>query len=254
MGTNGGEAFGRIDTPENVMLKGFMGLGKGDQGHIVDEDWGTAIKNNVGTITEIDAYQATESATTTKIHYLTLDLGYDWLRGPGYKVASYVGYNYFQYAKKAFGCTSLQFAPARVCNPAAPPRQLFLQEDDSWNSWRLGTSAEIRLAPRLKLSGDVAYLPLVHYSGIDNHRLRTDGPTTRSPMWGHGTGVQVEGVLAYDVTSEFSLGRGARYWAMQVPNGTTNFFSQGTFYNQRYAAEQTALFAQGSYKFVGPSD
>lgn len=176
MGTNGGEAFGRIDTPENVMLKGFMGLGKGDQGHIVDEDWGTAIKNNVGTITEIDAYQATESATTTKIHYLTLDLGYDWLRGPGYKVASY------------------------------------------------------------------------------NHRLRTDGPTTRSPMWGHGTGVQVEGVLAYDVTSEFSLGRGARYWAMQVPNGTTNFFSQGTFYNQRYAAEQAALFAQGSYKFVGPSD
>ena len=40
MGTNGGEFFGRIDTPENIMVKGFAGLGRGDQGHIFDEDWG----------------------------------------------------------------------------------------------------------------------------------------------------------------------------------------------------------------------
>jgi len=255
MGTNDGEFFWRIDTPENVMFKGFMGLGQGDQGHIFDEDWGVAIRNNAGDITEINGFQNTQSATTTKIHYLTLDLGYDWLRGQGYKVASYLGYNYFQYAMKAFGCTALKFSPPRVCDPTAPPRQLFLQEDDAWISWRLGTSAEIQLAPRLKLSGDVAYLPYVKYSGIDNHPLRIgDGPSTRSPMWGDGTGVQMEGVVSYDLTQAFSIGVGGRYWAMQIPAGTTNFFSKNQFLNQRYATEQTATFVQGSYKFSALSE
>ena len=41
---------------------------------------------------------------------------------------------------------------------------------------------------------------------------------------------------------------------MQIPTGTTNFFSKGEFFNQRYATEQTALFAQGTYKFNGPLD
>jgi len=41
MTTSSGELFGRIDTPENIMVKGFLGMGRGDQGHINDEDWGT---------------------------------------------------------------------------------------------------------------------------------------------------------------------------------------------------------------------
>jgi hypothetical protein len=59
---------------------------------------------------------------------------------------------------------------------------------------------------------------------------------------------------ADDLTPEFSVGVGSRCWSMQIPTGTTNFFSKGEFFNQRYATEQTALFAQGSYKFNGPLD
>jgi hypothetical protein len=51
---------------------------------------------------------------------------------------------------------------------------------------------------------------VVHFGGVDNHPQRTDGPSTRSPAEGHGTGVQVEGVISYDVTSAFSLGVGGR--------------------------------------------
>jgi hypothetical protein len=61
-------------------------------------------------------------------------------------------------------------------------------------------------------------------------------------------------LIAYDVTREFSLGLGARYWAMQIPTGTTDFFSRNVFYNERFAAEQIAVFVQGSYKFAGPFD
>jgi len=178
--TNGGELFGRVDTPENVMVKGFIGLGKGDQGHIYDEDWGNVFPSSPPP-TEVNGYQVTESPTTSKIRYFTLDLGYDWLRGAGYKVASYGGYNYFEYTMSAFGCTFLQFVPPQTCQPGDPPRKLFLQEEDTWISWRLGTSAELMLTPWLKLSGDVAYLPIVHFGGVDNHPQRTDGPSTRSP-------------------------------------------------------------------------
>jgi hypothetical protein len=253
--TNGGELFGRIDTPENIMVKGFIGLGRGDQGHIYDEDWGNVAKDSGGTITDVTGYQVTESATTSKIRYFTLDLGYDWLRGGAYKVAPYVGYNYFEYTMSAFGCTFLMFVPPQTCDATAPPRQLFLQEEDTWISWRLGTSAELMLTPWLKVSGDVAYLPYVRFAGIDNHPLRGgDGPSTRSPARGDGTGVQVEGLVSYEVVDGFSLGVGGRYWSMQVPSGTTNFFSKGDFINQRFAAEQTAVFVQASYKFAGPSD
>jgi hypothetical protein len=111
------------------------------------------------------------------------------------------------------------------------------------------------LTPWLKLSGDVAYLPDVMFKGRDNHPLRkNEGPSTFSPAVGNGTGVQVEGLLSYDITSEFSLGVGARYWSMSVPHGTTDFFSKGLLLDQRFGVEQAAVYAQGSFKFDGPSD
>jgi hypothetical protein len=204
-------------------------------------------------INEIVPYQNTESPTTTKIRYFTLDLGYDLFRAPSYKIAPFIGYNYFSYNMSAFGCTRVNFVPPQTCDSDAPPRALFLQEMDTWISWRLGTSAVLVVAPGLRLVGDFAYLPVVRYSGIDNHPQRAgEEAITLSPAHGDGTGVQVEGVIAYDVTREFSLGLGARYWAMQIPTRTTNFFSTNVFYNERFATEQTAVFAQGTYKFAGP--
>ncbi len=42
MVANGGEIFTRIDTAQNIMIKGYAGLGSGDSGHMQDEDWGTS--------------------------------------------------------------------------------------------------------------------------------------------------------------------------------------------------------------------
>ncbi|WP_404547119.1 hypothetical protein [Bradyrhizobium diazoefficiens] len=35
-----GELFGRLDSPWGVFLKGNIGLGRFDKGHMNDEDWG----------------------------------------------------------------------------------------------------------------------------------------------------------------------------------------------------------------------
>jgi hypothetical protein len=81
----------------------------------------------------------------------------------------------------AFGCTLGMVVPPTPCDADAPPRQLFLQEEDTWISWRLGTSAVLMLTPRLKLTGDVAYLPIVRFSGVDNHPLRVVRARARAP-------------------------------------------------------------------------
>ena len=75
-----------------------------------------------------------------------------------------------------------------------------------------------------------------------------------SPQHGVGTGVQLEGVAAYDVTEQISLAIGARFWSMSVPSGLTNNLGRGDFIQERYAAENAALFAQGSYRFDAPLD
>ncbi len=62
----------------------------------------------------------------------------------------------------------------------------------------------------------------------------------------------MEGVVSYDITKQFSVGAGGRYWSMQVPKGLTNFFSENEFQIERFSTEQAAVFAQGSYKFAAP--
>lgn len=248
-GTGGVELYGRIDTPWNVMLKGFVGVGRGSTGNIYDEDWGL----NDTPLTEITPYQVTRSDISSSLDYFTLDAGYDLLRTSTYRVAPFIGYNYFRYKMNALGCTFDSLLPPSACNPADPPTMLFLQETDKWRSLRLGTSAELMLTPQLKLTGDFAYLPYVSYAGVDNHPLRAgEGPSTRSPANGAGTGVQVEGVISYDITENFSIGAGGRFWSMGVPRGLTNFFSKNEFTAERFTTEHTAVFAQGSYKFGTP--
>ena len=184
---------------------------------------------------------------SASLDYFTLDLGYDWLRTGNYRVAPFVGYNYFRYKMNALGCTFMELSPPESCG--GPPTGVGLQEMDEWRSWRLGAVGELMLTPQLRVTGEVAYLPFVRYAGVDNHIGRG-----RSPQHGVGTGVQLEGIAAYDVTEQISLGIGARFWSMSVPSGLTNNLGRGDFIQERYAAENAALFAQGSYRFDAPLD
>ena len=159
MTTSSGELFGRIDTPENIMVKGFLGMGRGDQGHINDEDWGNRTPDPPAPATLVTGYSNTDSATTEKIRYFTLDVGYDVLRAPNYKVTPFIGYSYFRYMLSAFGCTDLTLSPAANCMPPdASNRQLFLGEKDfldllaAWHIRRAAADAMAAPDRRRRLS------------------------------------------------------------------------------------------------------
>jgi opacity protein-like surface antigen len=237
MHTNGGEVFARLDTYNNFMVKGLLGLGSGG-GSMNDEDWLFAFGPS------IIAYSNTVSNVDDRIRYGTIDAGYDWLRGPGYRIAPFVGYNVLRQDMKALGCTQIANASSD-CVPPIPTSVLGITEDDTWKSLRLGMAADFKVLPGVKISADAAYLPYVWLDGTDNHVLRA----LVSPEDGHGTGVQLELTLSAAITDQFSIGVGGRYWAMWTTTGSTDFGGAGINVPTRFAAEQAAVTLQASYKF-----
>ena len=160
---NSGELFGRIESPQNIFVKGNIGVGSLLGGHLNDEDWALF----GGTV----AYSNTVSSVQGDVDYATLDLGYDLFRGAGYKLGAFVGYNYYRENKSAYGCTQIA-NPLSDCSPAIPGSVLSITEDDTWQSLRVGANGEVMITDRLKLGADVAYLPYVAFNGTDDHLQR----------------------------------------------------------------------------------
>jgi opacity protein-like surface antigen len=235
-----GEVFGRIDTSQNVFLKGFVGGGKILSGNMHDEDWlifGATVP-----------YSNTLSTVSGDIGYATIDLGYSFFRGPSANVGGFVGYNYYREDKSAYGCVQIanRFSD---CVPSIPNSTLGITENNKWNSFRVGVNGAVKVWDRLTLSAEAAYLPFVNFSGTDNHLLRTDVSNTVSPEQGAGHGVQLEAILSYAIGKSFSVGAGGRYWAMWAPGASTNIFGTDCpCQTLPVRTERYGGFLQASYK------
>ena len=122
----------------------------------------------------------------------------------------------------AFGCHPL----ANInCIPDVPTTgSAIISENDKWRAMRVGVSGETQLINRLRLSGDVAYLPVVNFTGVDTHFFGNTGQVAsiNPESANKGAGVQIEATLSYFVTSQFSVGVGGRYWALRTNNGQAN--------------------------------
>ena len=240
-----GELFGRIETPQNVFLKGNIGVGSLLGGKLNDEDWAVF----AGTV----PYSNTSSTVDGgEIDYGTLDLGYDFFRGPGYKLGAFVGYNFYKENKSAYGCTQIA-NQLSDCVPAIPSSVLVLTENDTWQSLRIGANGEIMITDRFKLGADVAYLPYVAFNGTDDHVLRA----LIIQESGTGRGVQLEGILSYMITDQFSFGVGGRYWAMWTTKDAIADDNSAPCpcQTQPAKAERSGVFVQLSYKGLGsPSE
>lgn len=256
MGTNAGELFGRIDSPNSIVLKGLIGVGVGGTGHMNDEDWGLAAVGRAGL-----AYSNELLPTVhDDINYGLIDVGYDVLRASDYKIAPFVGYTRFKSDMSAFGCTSIA---ARLCVPAYPSTLANITEDGLWQGLRVGAAGDVMLSPRVKLSADVAYLPYAQFTSVDHHFfLNTGILNSFFPDTGTGHGVQLEGLLAYYLTPHFSVGIGGRFWSMWtnsghysqtvvIPSAGEVVGSSGRFPAQ-FKSEQMALFVQAAYEFGRP--
>jgi opacity protein-like surface antigen/outer membrane protease len=238
---NAGEFFGRVEAPVNIFVKGNIGLGSLAGGQLYDEDWvifgGTVPYSNT-----------LSDPVKGKINYATLDLGYDFFRGPGYKLGGFAGYNYYRENKSAYGCNQIA-NPLSDCVPAISSSVLVITEDDTWKSLRVGVNGQVMIGDQLKLEADAAYLPYVKFSGTDDHVLRD----LVSPESATGRGVQLEGILSYLVTDRFSLGVGGRYWAMWTTKDAITEFGDAPCPCQTQPAktDRYGVFLQAAYQLNG---
>jgi opacity protein-like surface antigen len=248
--TNSSELFARIESPTNVFLKGYVGVGQTGHGNNNDEDSFVAVNNAV------PPYSNSFSPKIDGgIAYAVADLGYDVIRTRDSKVGAFAGYFYFNQLMNRYNCVQIA-NPQGSCEPPdeapTPPNVVRFQELDTWQALRLGLSSETKLTDRLKFSVDAAYLPYVSFSGLDNHFRN---PIALFPAFSHGgQGAQVEALLSYYLTDRFAVGVGGRYWTMWTTDGQVGF-SQGDrvgdprFY--RATVEQVGALVQASYTF-GP--
>ncbi|MCA6111559.1 outer membrane beta-barrel protein [Bradyrhizobium cenepequi] len=243
-----GELFERVDSPWGIFLKGNIGFGRFNNGKMNDEDWGLPPPYPPVGYSNMISGQA-----NGKFMYYTADAGYDFLRGSTYKVAGFVGWTYYGQKSDSTGC-------AQIASPDFPclvpgDRRVIGSQDTDWNALRIGLNAETMLLDRWRVSADVAYLPWTDFQGRDNHLLRPD--TTFADQRGSGGGgVQVEGVLSYFITDNFSVGVGGRYWAMWTPRYSkatcTGCDGAGIITEPspgKYSMERWGTFLQASYKF-----
>lgn len=193
-------------------------------------------------------YSNTLSSVGGTIDYATIDLGYNLFRSREHKLGLFVGYNLYTENKTGYGCA--QFANmSSDCVSWFPTSTPVIMENSTWQSLRVGANGEVRLMDRLKLGGDIAYLPYVAFQGSDNHLLRG----ILSPEWGSGNGVQLEAVLSFDVTPEFIIGLGGRYWAMWTTDAYVAFGGTPCPCPTLPArAERYGVFLQASYRFAQP--
>jgi opacity protein-like surface antigen len=242
MTANAGEGFARIDTPYNFFVKGFYGGGSLTGGKMNDEDWGLF----GGGFPIPVAYSNTLSSVTGPLNYWTADVGYDVLRGPGYKYGWFVGFNHYSYTMNAGGCVQIANPFSDCVGAAAVPTSIVgIIEQGTWNSWRIGASGETTLFDRWKVSGDIAYIPYTKFTGSDQHLFRN----LVFDEQGHGQGVQAEAFLNYMVTDALSLGVGGRYWAMWTTSGTDAVAGVVSARNDTYSTQRVGVTFQGSYKF-----
>jgi Outer membrane protein beta-barrel domain/Omptin family len=251
MQTNSGEFFGRIDTPWNLFVKGYVGGGVTNTGQMNDED---SVLINHGIV---GAYSNTLSpAVTGNITYGAIDGGFDFMRGAGYKVGLFGGYFAFNQDMSAFGCVVVAFNNCTP-NPVPTSGSPVITENDKWTAVRIGLAAEAMLTDRVKLSGDVAYLPWVWFNGTDQHFVGNTGALNDIFLAsGKGNGVQIDALLSYYLTPQWSVGLGGRYWGMwTTPNGQWTCtsapclptFAQSSYFKAQ--VEQLGAFVQTSYKF-----
>ncbi|WP_441258789.1 outer membrane beta-barrel protein [Bradyrhizobium sp. 521_C7_N1_3] len=235
-----GELFGRLDSPWGVFLKGNIGLGRFDKGHMNDEDWG--LPPNLSYVNTISG-QANGRYT-----YYTADVGYDFLRAANYNVGGFIGWTYYEQSSDSRGCVQIAAPPPCL---APDDDQVVGSQNTQWNAARVGLSAETMLTERWRLNADVAYLPWTDFKGRDHHLLR---PTTMfdEQQSNGGRGVQVEGVLSYFVTRNFSVGVGGRYWAMWTNSRSDSLCSSSGCVEPtmlaKYSMERWGTFFQASYK------
>jgi hypothetical protein len=251
-----GELFARYDDVETgLVAKGYLGGGGfADGGTMNDRDWfvGQQLFSNTNS-----------SLKNSNLRYATLDVGWgaEYLTFGRLQFLPFIGYGYWRDGVGIWGLTFLPDDFGGAFAAAPPGTTLFSTRQKvgdfvaTWNAARLGAEATVSILPQLTLTVDAALLPYAYGTGDDSHLLRQDqlGAKPNVLIHGHGWGAQIDAMARYEVTSNFTLGVGGRYWYVDGSNGTNTNRTLGDFGIHfplvRFTSERYGLLAEGAYKF-----
>jgi opacity protein-like surface antigen/outer membrane protease len=239
------EAFGRLDEPSSgLFAKGFFGIGKETGGHLQDEDFPPITA----------PYSSTDSSQNDgHLTYADIDVGYYAMQGSWYKLGGFAGYHYLDERFNAFGCTQTA-GNAGICPAGAVgSSNLTISDEGQWNSIRLGLAAQLTLPAGFSVRAEAAWLPYMTFNGNNDHWLREPEDFSGAiPESGSGwNGFQAEGEINYALSSNFDVGIGGRYWAMNA-KGHANFqavTADGGPQVATFATQTAQGFVQSAYHF-----
>jgi opacity protein-like surface antigen len=240
------ETFFRADHTSDYFVKGFIGGLDLEKSRMFNEDFYqtdasfAAVPNSI--------YSNTIStARNGRALYATFDVGYDFLKKTDGKLGAFIGYNYYEQSSRAYGCAQIGTFKFDCYQIKFPVQDLILTQMERWNSMRLGLNATYEITDKVRLNGDVAWLPRSYLRGIDRHWLRADINPMIEKAHGFGN-YQLEAVLSYAITEKIGLGIGARYWYFEA-SGHTKFPFVNTTSSEYFKSTRSTVFSQLSYIF-----
>jgi hypothetical protein len=248
---NAGELFFRAENEKQLFFKGFVGGGGLDGGSLDDQDF------FAGQVKFSDTYSKIEGDS---LFYTTLDLGKRFTvatRGPQqFDIGPFVGVNYWQETADAYGarCNADDVGGEYCGQPGTmelPFGSKVITNEPRWVSLRVGTELRAKLFRRLTLIGDAAVLPVAYLSNEDSHYFRSDlGATPNIKDSGTGWGYQLQAAAQFDVTPNWAISGGVRYW-YATTDGSADFVHvpDGDVALQNFTSERLGFFGDVTYKF-----
>ncbi len=234
---NAGEIFGRVEHISGFFLKGYFGGAKLNAGQLKDEDFPPAVTPYSST---------TSDQRGGNLKYATVDFGWDW-RSENVRLGVFAGYLYYADHLNAYGCTQTA-GNLGVCVPSIPNSVLAITDDVTWNAMRLGIVTDWRLGFGWSLITEAAWLPVGLLTASDFHWLRPDLINPTPEKGAAFAQVQLEAILRYQVSPNFSMGVGGRYWQIGTTSAEADFAgSQAQAIT--YRTERWGAFVQASYSF-----
>jgi len=218
-----GEVFARIDhMPSGVFVKGMVGGGSINDGHIDDKDF---------FVTQFKFSDTQSDVNNGNLRFAMFDVGWAYSPVPNLRLGFFAGYHYWQEKVTANGL---------VCNMASilgcPSLNAVvigfdtavLSYEPTAHAVRIGAESKLWIDERWSVSGEIAGIPYAAMRNNDSHLLRQSGTdlgpapniTTKSI---YAYGVEAELFVNYAVSPNIEIGAGVRYWGIATRTGDVRF-------------------------------
>ena len=198
------ELYGAKRWNSGFFVAGNAGLGRIYGGSLNDQDFLAG---------QVKFSETSSSISEGALGYLTVDGGYDFVRGYRSSLGVFGGFNYWTEHVEASGASVV--VPAGGTGVSNGTK--VITNEMRWYSLRVGLAGRVQVGDSFNLSGSVAAVPAAVLRNDDSHHLRSDlGSTPNITMDATGYGVQLDGEARYTLFKRTDIGLGVRYWKLRA--------------------------------------